>query len=116
MARNAFQLIDDITASLSELKGVLAPLAALTGKTAAAPRQTRSPRKSTRTRAVRPARSQRTRRKKVSRAVAAKRVLQGQYMAAVRPLTKADRLKVSAVQKKKGHRPAIAYAHTLKKK
>lgn len=51
----------------------------------------------------------------MSAAVKAKRVLQGRYLGAIRPLSKANRAKVKAVQAKQGHAAAIALAKSLKK-
>jgi hypothetical protein len=39
--------------------------------------------------------------------------MQGKYLAAMRPLTKANRMKVRTVLKKDGHAAAISFAKTL---
>ncbi len=57
-------------------------------------------------------------RRKAKRVSAAARVAwktQGQYLGAVRPLSKADRLKVKAIREKSGVRAAIAAAKKIAK-
>jgi hypothetical protein len=109
MARNVFALLDEIGSAVSKLKGALAPLAAFAGAARPATRRRR------RTVAVpKSAPKSARRRKVVSAAVKAKRILQGKYLAAIRPLTKAQRVKVKTIQAKKGHEAAIRAASLLR--
>lgn len=111
MARNVFGIIDDIHTGLAELKSALAPLASLTGGgDGPFPARQHTPSKT-----VRPRRKSRARRKPVSAAVKAKRILQGRYLAAIRPLTKGQRAKVKKIQAKQGHEAAIRAAATLRR-
>ena len=105
MAQNIFGILDDISASVSELKSALAPLASIASGTKRSPKRKRAAPK-----AVQPVAKKRARRKAVSGATKAKRVLQGKYLAAIRPLTKAQRAKVKKIQAAKGHEAAIKSA------
>jgi|SRR5450759_5208372 hypothetical protein len=108
MARNVFGILDDISASVAELKSALAPLASIASGTKHSPKRKRAA-----SMPARPAGKKRARRKAVSAATKAKRILQGRYLAAIRPLTKAQRVKVKKIQAKKGHVAAIRAAGLL---
>jgi hypothetical protein len=115
MARDVFTIIDDLTSGLADLRAVLEPLASLGGD-GRAPRTTGRRRRRTAKRssvssgrlAVRP-------RRPASPALRATRKLQGQYLAAVRPLTKAQRLQVKRVLAKDGKQAAIKAAKGMQK-
>ena len=110
MTRNVFGILDDISAGVSELKSVLSPLAAIASGTKRSPKRKRAASKT-----ALPAEKKRARRKAVSASTKAKRVLQGRYLAAIRPLTKAQRAKVKKIQAKKGHEAAISAARALRR-
>lgn len=122
MARNVFAIIDDLSTGLSELKSALAPLASLTEGDGPFPirrGRSKTPKRSGR-RAVQrkaaaatPTKGKRLRRP-VSAAVKAKRVLQGRYLAALRPLSKAQRVKIKKVFHKGGHNAAIRAAYRMR--
>ena len=122
MTRNVFTILDDLGTGLSELKSALAPLVSLTGGGPFPVRRGRpkAVKRSGRRRvgrkaasAAAPTKASRSR-KPVSAAVKAKRVLQGRYLGAIRPLTKAQRAKVKKVQAAKGHVAAIKAAASLR--
>jgi hypothetical protein len=107
MARHLFAILDDLTASLAELKAALAPLA-LIGGTAVV------------SEAKRPASAQRRAKVAPSGArgpISAKRRaamrVQGQYMGAIRPLSASQRAQVKTLRAAKGAEAAIALAHKL---
>jgi hypothetical protein len=108
MARNVFGILDDISSSVSELRDALAPLASIASGSIRSPKRKRAA-----SMPARPAGKKRARRKAVSAATKAKRILQGRYLAAIRPLTKAQRAKVRKIQAKKGHEAAIRAAKNL---
>lgn len=114
MARDVFGIIDEITEGLTDLRRRLEPLASLGGEQRRTARQiTRPHKKGALGRGPRtPAR---TRRRPVSAAVRASRKLQGQYLAAVRRLTKAQRLQVKRVLEKDGKQAAIKAAKGMQK-
>ena len=124
MARNVFTILDDLGTGLSELKNALAPLASLTGGDGPFPLRRGRPKavKSSGRRRARgkaasaaaPTKATRPR-KSVSAAVKAKRILQGRYLAALRPLSKAQRAKVKKIQAAKGHVAAIKAATGLRR-
>ena len=122
MPRNVFAILDDLGADLSELKSALAPLASLTGGDGPFPirrGRSKTPKRSGRRALQRkaaasiPTKAKRPR-KPVSAAVKAKRILQGRYLAAIRPLTKAQRAKIKKVFVKGGHKAAIRAAHRMR--
>jgi hypothetical protein len=109
VARNLFAILDDLTASLAELKAALAPLALIGGTVAFE--------------AGRPATSPQGRAKRApSRAqgpISAKRRAamreQGRYMSAINPLSAAQRAQVKKVRAAKGVDAAIAAARKLQR-
>jgi hypothetical protein len=120
MAKSVFAILEDLGTNLSELKNALAPLASLTGGDGLFPAKrgrAKAVKSSGRRGAQRkPAAAQtrvKRRRKPVSAAVKAKRVLQGRYLGAIRPLTKAQRTKVKKIQAAKGHVAAIKAAGAI---
>src|SRR5271169_1791508 len=107
MARHLFEILDDLTASLAELKAALAPLA-LIGGTAVV------------TEARKPASAKRRAKGAASGRggpVSAKRraamKVQGRYMGAKRPLSAAQRAQVKKLRAAKGAAAAIALAQRL---
>jgi hypothetical protein len=124
MAKSVFALLDDLAENVAGLKAALSPLLAIATGTAPGPRAAkRRPRRGRgRARKATPApvkrktaRPAKRRRKSVSAAVKAKRVQQGKYLGAIRPLSKTDRAKVKAVYAKSGYSAAITLAHSLRK-
>ena len=123
MPRNVFAILDDLGSGLSELKSALAPLASLAGGDGPFPvgrrvrsrAVKRSGNRGARRKAAavastaKPLRS----RKPVSAVVKAKRILQGRYLAAIRPLSKGQRAKIKKVFVKGGHKAAIRAAHRM---
>lgn len=106
MARHLFAILDDLTANLAELKTALAPLALIGGTVVSEARKTTSP--------------QRAAKRVVSRGrgtISAKRRAamreQGRYMAAIRPLSAAQRAQVKKLRATKGAEASIALAHRL---
>lgn len=116
MARDVFTIIDELISGLADLRRVLKPLSTLGGERRGGPRQvTRRRRRGvarqgTRVSAPRTAK----RRRPVSGAVRAGRKLQGQYLAAVRRLTKAQRVQVKRVLEKDGKQAAIKVAKAMR--
>jgi len=116
MKRDLFSILDDLSSGLDELRHLLSPLAAIAAGTTGVRRAATGPALRAATRTVR--RKVKTTgrpRKPVSSAVRAKRILQGRYLAAIRPLGKGARARVKAVQAQKGHEAAIKLAASLKK-
>ncbi len=123
MAKSAFTILDELATGISELQSALAPLASLTGGDGPFPARRGRPKRVKRsgkrgvrgkaTPAAAPTKTKRPR-KPVSAAVKAKRVLQGRYLGAIRPLTKAQRAKVKKVQAAKGHVAAIREAKSTR--
>ena len=123
MTRNVFAIIDDLGRGLSELKNALSPLASLTGGDGPFPirrGRSKTPKRSGRrvvqrkaAPAATPTKAKRPR-KPISAAVKAKRVLQGRYLAALRPLSKAQRAKIKNVFVKGGHKAAIRAAQRMR--
>ena len=122
MTRNVFAIIEDLGTGLSELKNALSPLASLTGGDGPFPirrGRSKTPKRSGRRAlqrkeaAATPTKATR-RPKPVSAAVKAKRILQGRYLAAIRPLSKAQRAKIKKVFIKGGHKAAIQAAHRMR--
>lgn len=111
MRRDVFSVIDELANGLAELRDMLGPLAGLAGeRRVASPRSARakadgatSKGRGRRTRQIKP-------RRPVSAAVRASRKLQGQYLAAVRRLTKAQRTQVKRLLAKEGKQAAIKAA------
>src|SRR5664279_5464657 len=108
MARHLFEILDEMTANLVELKATLAPLALIGGTVVAEARK--------------PATAQRgaTGAAPVARGpVSAKRRaamrVQGQYMGAIRPLSATQRAQVKKLRAAKGAEAAIALAHRLRR-
>ncbi len=106
MPRHLFEILDDLTANLAELKAVLAPLAVLGGVVVAeAKKPTSAPR-----RAKRPASGGRS-------PISAKRReamrVQGRYMNAIRSLSAAQRSQVKKLRAAKGAEAALALASRL---
>ena len=123
MTRSVFALLDDLADNVAGLKTALAPLAAFANGTAttrgATPKRRRrrtaqraTPKQTVRRNAAAPPKKAR---RKTSPALHAKRVLQGRYLGAIRPLSKANRAKVKAVQAKSGYDAAIKLAQGLKR-
>jgi|SRR5450759_17704 hypothetical protein len=123
MAKSVFALLDDLAENVAGLKAALSPLLAIaTGPTssrrATTTRRRRRTRRNTATKSTvrRNAAAAPTKaRRKTSPALHAKRVLQGRYLGAIRPLSKANRARVKAVQAKSGYDAAIKLAQRLKK-
>ncbi len=122
MERNVFGILDNLANSVTALRNALAPLSSLAGgssrsATAGTPRSRRKRGRKTQASGVRRKASAapKASRKPVSAAVKAKRVLQGRYLGAIRPLSKANRARVKGVQAKQGHQAAIKLAKSLKK-
>lgn len=116
MRRDVFSVIDELAQGLAELRDMLEPLAGLTGeRTVASPRSARAKVDG----ATRKGRGRRTRqikqRRPVSAAMRASRKLQGQYLAAVRRLTKAQRVQVKRLLAKEGKQAAIKAAKSMQK-
>ena len=113
MSRNIFEVLNSLKASLGELESVLAPLAAISGQG----RPTRQRRRARRVVRAAVAGAAVRRAAKVPRPATAARkatqVLQGRYLAAIRPLSKADRAKVKKVLQLKGKLAAISQAKKL---
>ena len=107
MARHLFAILDDLTASLAELKAALAPLALIGGTTVVA--EARKPASAQR-RAKGPTSG---RRSPVSAKRRAAMREQGRYMSAIRPLSAAQRAQVKKVRAAKGAEAAIAAALRL---
>ncbi len=116
MPRDVFVVIDDLANGLAELRRMLAPLASLAGDRATASKGARrtGSGKATR-RGRRPPRPSTRRGRPVSPAVRASRKLQGQYLAAVRRLTKAQRVQVKRLLVKDGKEAAIKAAKSMQK-
>jgi hypothetical protein len=117
MARDLFAIIDEVTNSLGDLRRLLEPLAILGGKRLGA-----SSRQGSQPRGVKAAgrgssrgRRGAQRRRPVSPAVRASRKLQGQYLAAIRLLTKGQRAQVKRVLRKDGKQAAIKAAKGMQK-
>lgn len=124
MKRNVFSTLDDLAKGISDLRSALSPLLAIaTGSPASGRAAQRRPRKgrghpaksAASTVRRKNARVATRRQKPVSAVVKAKRILQGRYLGAIRPLSKANRAKVKVVQAKQGHEAAIRVARSLKK-
>lgn len=129
MSRNVFAIIDDLVSGLQELKGALAPLSSMAGKspvvaTATAPRRKRA-RRSRRaagaSRAARPkaaavqapaakAKSAPKAQRPVSAQVRARRVMQGKYMGAIRGLSATQLAQVKKVRVEQGYEKALSLA------
>ena len=108
MARNLLAILDDLTASLAELKATLAPLALIGGTIV--------------TEAIKPAGGKRRAKRAPSRArgsISPKRRAamrdQGRYMGAISRLSAAKRAEVKKVRAAKGIDAAIALAQRLQR-
>lgn len=108
MARNLLAILDDLTASLAELKATLAPLALIGGTIV--------------TEAIKPAGGKRRAKRAPSRArgsISPKRRAamrdQGRYMGAISQLSAVKRAQVKKVRAEKGVAAAIAAAAKLQK-
>ena len=104
--RHLFEILDDLTANLAELKAVLAPLAVLGGAVVAeATKHASTPGRAKG--AASGGRGPVTAKRR-----AAMRV-QGRYMSAIRPLTAAQRAQVKKLRAAKGAEAAITLASRL---
>jgi hypothetical protein len=106
VARNLFTILDDLTASLAELKAALAPLALIGGTVVSeagkpAPAQRRAKGAPSRTRG------------RISLERRAAMRMQGRYMGAIRTLSAAQRAQVKKLRAAKGAEAAIALARKL---
>jgi len=114
MSRTVFSILDDLAQNVTDLKASLSPLMAF----AAGPVRSRRtvPRlRAPVSRASSTAAPPKKARRRTSPTLHAKRVLQGRYLGAVRPLSKANRARVKAVQATKGYEAAIKLAQSLRK-
>lgn len=117
MARDVFEVVDELGKGLAELRRMLAPLASLTGeRRTASSRSVKASRDGADARRRGRSAQLSTRRSRpVSAAVRASRKLQGQYLAAVRRLTKAQRVQVKRLLAKDGKQAAIKAAKGMQK-
>jgi len=107
MARHLFEILDELTANLAELKATLAPLALIGGTVVA---EARMP--ATAPRGAKGAAP--VARGPVSAKRRAAMRVQGQYMGAIRPLSAVQRAQVKKIRAEKGAEAAIALARKLR--
>ena len=101
--RTAYQIINELIGGLEELRSALIVTDRPAASAAAAPKATA------------PARRRKRAPRAFSASVHARRVLQGQYLGAVRQLSKAKRAEVKQVLLAKGPEAAIRAAKRLRK-
>lgn len=116
MARNAFAIIHELKQGILKLQAALAPLSVFGGEMTISQGRGRRPGRPRKTGMAKPTVKRNRARKPASAKVRATRKLQGRYLAAVRPLTPAQRTQVKTVREKKGAVVAIAHAKRLAKK
>lgn len=114
--RDIFTILDDLGSGLEELKDSLQHLGTVFGKETAA--AARSARKSLKKAGKRLPKIRRRTRRKVARGVKAGvkqlRVLQGQYMALMRRLSKAQQRQAKKIRKSEGYGAALKFLSNLK--
>jgi hypothetical protein len=108
MACHLFAILDELTASLAELKAALAPLALIGGTVVF---EARKPATAQRRTKVAPSRA----RGPLSAKRRAALRFQGQYMSAIRPLSAAQRAQIKKLRAAKGAEAAIAHARKLRR-
>jgi hypothetical protein len=121
MSRTVFSILDDLAQNVTDLKALLSPLMAFAAgpvkprRTVPRRRANRKTRRAPMSHASPTAAPKKKARRRTSPALHAKRVLQGRYLGAVRPLSKANRARVKAVQAGQGYEAAIKLAQSLRK-
>ena len=108
MARHLFAILDDLTASLAELKAALAPLALIGGTVVSEARKPTSAQRRAKASAS-------GGRGPVSAKRRAAMRVQGRYMGAIRPLSAAQRAQIKKLRVAKGAEAAIAAARRLRR-
>lgn len=120
MPKSLFATLDEVESQVEYLRTALAPIGGIVGGDGPFPGPSRAVRGKSRREGRKPSAKNSTKpraphRRAVSPAVRARRVLQGKYLAALRPLPVAARNKVKAVFARKGHAEAIKTAVRLRK-